>query len=65
MCVRRLICLGVLMALVSGARADLLTINFAMSGAEEVPPNNSEAVGAGQLIFNTETRHFTIDMVVF
>ncbi|MCA9278726.1 MAG: CHRD domain-containing protein [Phycisphaeraceae bacterium] len=47
------------------ASADLIAFNFGMSGAQEVPANNSPAFGAGQLLYDTTTMTFDLDVHVY
>jgi len=47
------------------AQADLLPFNFAATPQQEVPANNSNAAGAGQLLYNTTTQTFDLDVQVF
>lgn len=54
-----------LSALAGSASADLIAFNFGMSGAQEVPANNSPAFGAGQLLYDTTTQTFDLDVHVF
>ena len=48
-----------------GAGADVTTFDFFLSGDQEVPPNNSPAVGAAELIYDDDDQTFSIDIMVF
>lgn len=51
----------------SGAAAGAQTIafNFPITPQQEVPANNSNAVGAGQLLYNDAANTFDLDVMVF
>ncbi len=48
-----------------GAAAHETTFDFFLSGDQEVPPNNSPAVGAAEVVYNDEDQTFSIDIMVF
>ena len=53
-------------ALLAGvASAHDVEFDFALSGEQEVPANNSPAVGAAEITYNDEDQTFSIDMMVF
>jgi hypothetical protein len=45
--------------------ADIIDLNFFLSGDQEVPANDSDAAGAGRIIFDTDTNLFSIDIMVY
>lgn len=47
------------------AQADLLPFNFAITPQQEVPPNNTNAAGAAQLLYDTVAQTFNLDVMVF
>jgi len=51
--------------LAGAASADIIEYNFYVGGDQEVPPNDSDATGAGQLLYDTDTQTFSIDLVIF
>jgi len=58
--------LGIALSLAAAVQAsEIIIFNFALTGAQEVPPNNSNAVGAARLEYYTETKRFDIDLMVF
>ncbi len=50
---------------VCGAAASAQQFNFVVSPLQEVPPNNSNVAGSGQLLFNPATQTFNIDVQMF
>ncbi|HZW09378.1 MAG TPA: CHRD domain-containing protein [Phycisphaerales bacterium] len=56
---------AVLAAAGSLASAEIIEWNFFMSGENEVPPNDSDATGAGQLLYNTDTQTFSMDIMIY
>lgn len=60
---------GVVAALAAGPAlagfGDPLEFNFTLTGDQEVPPNDSDAVGAGQLLYDPGTMTFDLDIMVF
>ncbi len=50
---------------VCGAAASAQQFNFVVSPLQEVPPNNSNVAGSGQLLYNSGTQTFNIDVVMF
>lgn len=57
--------LGVLALAVAPADAGQIAFNFPLSGSQEVPPNNSDAVGAARLLYDTDTQRYSLDLMVF
>jgi CHRD domain len=54
------------MFVTANASAEILEFNFALDGSQVVPPNNSNAAGAAQLLLvDTDTQQFSIDLLVF
>jgi hypothetical protein len=47
------------------ASADIITYNFNLDGGQEVPPNASGAVGAAQLVYDTDTMMYDMDLMAF
>lgn len=47
------------------ANAELIPFNFPITPQQENPPNNSNAAGSGQLLYNTDTDTFNLDVQVF
>ncbi len=56
---------GVLACTGAAATADIIEWNFFMSGDQEVPPNDSDAAGAGQLLYDTDTQTFSLDIMIY
>jgi len=56
-------CVALLAA--ASARADIIEVNFALTPQQEVPANNSNAAGAAQLLYDTVTQTYDLDLVVF
>lgn len=54
-----------LLALCGVASADIIEYNFYLSGEQEVPPNDTHAVGAAQLLYDTDDQTFDLDIMVF
>lgn len=54
-----------LSSMVAAAGADILEFNFALTPGQEVPPNNSNAAGAAQLLYDTDTQTYDLDVMVF
>lgn len=48
-----------------GAAANAQQFNFVVSPLQEVPSNNSNVAGSGQLLFNPATQTFNIDVQMF
>ncbi len=48
-----------------GAAASAQQFNFAVTGAQETPANNSNAAGSGQLLYNDPANTFNLDVQVF
>lgn len=48
-----------------GAAASAQQFNFVVTPQQEVPPNNSNVAGAGQLLFNPGTQTFNLDVQMF
>lgn len=53
------------MVAVCGAAANAQQFNFVVSPQQEVPANNSNVAGAGQLLYNPGTQTFNIDVQMF
>lgn len=56
---------GVVAATGAAASAEVIEWNFYLSGDQEVPPVETDAVGAGQFIYNTDTQTFSLDIMIF
>lgn len=52
-------------AIGAAANAQISAFNFPITPQQEVPPNNSNAAGAGQLLYNAGTQSFNLDIQVF
>ena len=50
---------------VATASAEMIEFNFGLDGGQEVPAVDTPAVGAAKLIYNTDTQHFNLDMMIF
>ncbi len=48
-----------------GAVASAQPFNFAVTPQQEVPPNNTNAAGSGQLLYNDALNTFNIDVQVY
>lgn len=53
------------LALAAIASADIIPFNFVVQPSQEVPPNNTNAAGAAQLLYDTDTDTFDFDAQVF
>jgi hypothetical protein len=53
------------LALADFASAGIIELNFNLSGDQEVPPNNSTAVGSAQLLYDPSDQTFDLDLMVF
>jgi uncharacterized protein (TIGR03382 family) len=62
---RTLTALAVVSTLGAAASADVFEYNFFLSGDQEVPPADTHAVGAAQLLYNSDTQTFSLDVMVF
>jgi hypothetical protein len=64
---RQMLITGVAILTAAGslASAEIIEWNFFMSGQNEVPPNNSDATGAGQLLYDTDTQTFSMDIMIY
>lgn len=62
--VRLLAACGVV-ATASAAHATIIPFNFVLTGDQEVPPVQTNAVGSAQLLYDTTTQTFDLDMMVF
>jgi len=62
---RHLVAVMVAGGAVSVAQADLIQFNFPITPQQENPPNNTNAAGSGQLLFDTVTSTFDLDVQVF
>jgi hypothetical protein len=51
--------------MVAAAGADILEFNFVLQPQQEVPPNNSNAAGSAQLLYDTATQTYDLDVMVF
>ena len=51
--------------LAATANAEILEFNIAVDGGQEVPATASTAVGAAQLLYDTDTQLFDFDLMVF
>jgi hypothetical protein len=49
----------------SGAAASAQQFNFPLTGAQQVPANNSNAAGAAQLLYDSGSETFDLDLMVF
>lgn len=47
------------------AQADIAEFNFFLSGDQAVPGNDTDAAGAAQFIYDTDTDTFDLDLMVF
>ena len=56
---------GALAASTATTHAVIIEFNFALSGLQEVPANTSDATGSAQLLYNTETLTFDLDLMVY
>lgn len=54
-----------ILALGAAAQADIIIDNFTLTGDQEIPPNSSDAVGAGRIVYDTDTNRFDLDITVF
>ena len=61
--IRSVLAAGVVAA--CGAAASAQQFNFVVSPQQEVPPNNSNVAGAGQLLYDPGTQTFDIDVQMF
>jgi MYXO-CTERM domain-containing protein len=53
------------LALADFASAGIIEFNFNLDGGQEVPANNSTAVGSGQLLYDDSDMTFDLDLMVF
>ena len=51
--------------LTGSASADIIEFNFFLSGDQEIPPVDTDAVGVAQMLYDTDTRTFDLDVMVF
>lgn len=56
---------GAVALLAGTAAADIVEYNFFLSGDQEVPPADTDATGAGRIVFDTDTNLFSLDLIVF
>jgi hypothetical protein len=61
---RTISALGAALAVGAAAQAQI-PFNFTLSGAQEVPPNNTNSSGAAQLLYDPGTQTFDLDLMVF
>jgi hypothetical protein len=62
----RILALTATLAVASAcASADIIEFNFFMSGDQEVPPNDSDATGAGRILYDTDAQTFSIDIMIY
>ena len=46
-------------------RGEILEFNFTLDGSQEVPPVVENSAGAAQLLYDTDTQMFDLDLMVF
>jgi MYXO-CTERM domain-containing protein len=56
---------AVIAALAGSASASLIPFNFPITPQQEVPPNNTNVAGSGQLLYDTVAHTFNLDVVMF
>lgn len=62
---RTSIAIAGILAVTGVAAGHEVTFDFFLSGLQEVPPNNSPAVGAARLVYEEDTQTFDLDLLVF
>jgi len=54
-----------LFGLTCAASAEVFSGNFLLSGDQQVPPNDSNAIGAGQIVFDSDNQTFDLSLAIF